>query len=131
MTIECAFFGTLGRDAESKTSKAGNPYLRINVRCGDGEAATWVNTMVFDEEAVAAVDRLIKGSSVYIEGTLKLDTWTGQDGTERHGLNCMARYCRMPAIGQHRPRKPAPAPAVPQRAAGDQARPEFDDQIPW
>ena len=30
--IECAFFGTLGRDAESKVSKTGKPYLRLNVR---------------------------------------------------------------------------------------------------
>jgi hypothetical protein len=34
--IECAFFGALGRDAEFKTSQRGNPYLRLNIRAGDG-----------------------------------------------------------------------------------------------
>jgi hypothetical protein len=37
--IECAFFGVLGRDGEAKTSKAGKPYLRLNMRVGDGESA--------------------------------------------------------------------------------------------
>jgi hypothetical protein len=37
--IEAAFFGSLGRDAEAKTSKNGKPYLRMNVSVGDGDAA--------------------------------------------------------------------------------------------
>jgi hypothetical protein len=45
MSIECAFSGSLVRDAETKTSKAGKQYVRINVRVENGEAA---NTMVFD-----------------------------------------------------------------------------------
>ena len=31
-------FGTLGKDAETKTSAAGKPYLRLNIRTGDGDA---------------------------------------------------------------------------------------------
>jgi hypothetical protein len=37
-SIEAALFGTLGRDAERKTSKNGKPYLRLNVACGEGDA---------------------------------------------------------------------------------------------
>jgi hypothetical protein len=43
MSIEVALFGTLGRNAESKVSKSGKPYLRLNVRVGDGDSLQWVN----------------------------------------------------------------------------------------
>jgi hypothetical protein len=39
--IEAAFFGALGRDGELKTSKNGKPYLRLNIRVGDGDTAQW------------------------------------------------------------------------------------------
>src|SRR6266436_5072399 len=37
MSIEAALFGMLGKDAETKTSAAGKPYLRLNIRTGDGD----------------------------------------------------------------------------------------------
>jgi single stranded DNA-binding protein len=105
VSIEVALFGVLGRDAESKISKNGKEYLRINVRCGDGDTAQWINAMTFDPEAIAAADRLVKGSRVYIEGTLRLDSWTGQDGAERHGLSVMSWHCKLAAIGRNRPKR--------------------------
>jgi single-stranded DNA-binding protein len=105
MSIEVALFGILGRDAESKVSKNGKPYLRLNVRCGDGDVAQWVGAMVFDEQAVAAADKMLKGARVYLEGSIKLDEWTGQDGSKRAGLSVMSWHCRLAAIGQHKPRR--------------------------
>jgi hypothetical protein len=35
--IECAFLGTLSRDAEVKVSKAGKEYLSMNMRVSDGD----------------------------------------------------------------------------------------------
>jgi single-stranded DNA-binding protein len=105
MSIEAAFFGTLGRDAESKVSKSGKPYLRINVRCGDGDGAQWVSAMVFDPQATAAVDTLVKGARVYCEGSLKLEEWTVADGTKRHGLSVMSWHTRLAAIGRNRPKR--------------------------
>ena len=72
MTIEVAAFGTLGRDAERKTSKNGRPYLRLNVACGEGDATQWVSATVFDERAIAVTDKLVKGR-VYLEGKLSLN----------------------------------------------------------
>jgi single-stranded DNA-binding protein len=129
--IECAFFGVLGRDAESKTSKAGKPYLKLACRVGDGEAAQWVNVMSFDQEAIAAADKLVKGARLYVEGRLQLDKWTAQDGTERHGLSCMSGYTRLPQIGANKPKRdgdgaPAPTQRAP-RARDD----ELSDSIPF
>jgi single-stranded DNA-binding protein len=108
--IECAFFGHLGRDAESKVSKAGKAYLRLAVRVGD--AAQWINCTVFDPEAITAADKFAKGAAVYCEGSIKLDEWTAADGTARHGLSCMSWHTRLAQIGRNKPpkeRKPVAA----------------------
>jgi single-stranded DNA-binding protein len=103
--IEAAFFGALGRDAESKTSKNGKAYLRLNVRIGDGDGAQWVSAMVFDQSAIDAADKLLKGARVYVEGSLSVNEWTDQDGGKRHGLSVMSWHCRLSQIGRNRPRK--------------------------
>jgi single-stranded DNA-binding protein len=106
MTIECAFFGTVGRDAEAKTSKNGKPYLRFSARDGDGDAAQWITVMYFGEDAVELAPKVTKGASVYVEGSLRLDTWE-QDGKSRTGLTVMSFHCRPAVIGRRRERKPA------------------------
>jgi single-stranded DNA-binding protein len=105
MSIEAAFFGALGRDAESKVSGSGKPYLRLNVRVGDGDGAQWVSVMAFDQHAIDVADRLIKGARVYIEGRISLTEWVGQDGKQRHGLSVMSWHCRLAQIGRNRPKR--------------------------
>jgi single-stranded DNA-binding protein len=128
--IEAAFFGTLGRDAESKTSKAGKPYLRLNVRVGEGDGAQWVAVMAFDEQAIAAADKLIKGARVYVEGRLSIDQWTGQDGAKRTGLSVMSWHCRLAQIGRNRPKRSENNGAKSQPATSS-ASADLNDEIPF
>ena len=60
--IEVALFGTLGRDAEHKTSAKGKAYLRANIAVSQGEETTWVNAMVFDVAAIDDAAKFIKGA---------------------------------------------------------------------
>jgi single-stranded DNA-binding protein len=110
--IESAFMGTLSRDAESKVSKSGRPYLKLNVRVGDGDAATWVNVNLFGDCATDLMSKaLLKGQAVYVEGRLTLDTWESASGEKRTGLSVMSCFARPTAIGDRRPkreRKPKP-----------------------
>src|SRR5260370_23774088 len=131
MSIEAALFGMLGKDAETKTSAAGKLYLRLNIRTGDGDAAQWINAMCFDADAIARAEQLRKGAAVYIEGTLKLDEWTGQDGANRHGLSLMSWHCRLSQIGRNRPRRAASAREDKPKAAGTRrARAAATDYAP-
>ena len=123
MTIEVALFGTLGRDCERKTSKNGKPYLRLNVACGEGDATQWVSVTCFDPRAIENAASFIKGARVYVEGTLSLDKWTGQDGTERHGLSVMSWHTRLAQIGRAKTKSEKPKPA-PQSADAP-----FEDEI--
>jgi single-stranded DNA-binding protein len=139
MSIEAAFFGTLGKDAEPKTSTSSKPYLLLNVRVGENEGAQWVNVRMFDAAALATADKLVKGSRVYIEGRIKLDQWTTHDGANRAGLSCMSWHCHLAEIGRHKTKRTRQAGA-PSVAAGSanfgggtsQATPgDLDDEIPF
>jgi single-stranded DNA-binding protein len=131
MGIEAAFSGTLGRDAESKTSAKGKKYLRASVRVGHGDGAQWVNVTAFDPNATAIVNKFVKGAAVYIEGRLTLDKWKANDGSDRTGLNVMSWHCRLAQIGRNKTKRlradvaPAFAPAAPGKQHAD-----FDDEIP-
>lgn len=126
MSIEAALFGTLGRDAELKTSSKGKPYLRANIAVSEGEATTWVNATIFDQAAVEGAAKLVKGARIYIEGRLQLSEWTDRDGRQRHGLSLMSWHCRLSAIGRNRKRDDRrEGPGAP---AGGYA---LDDEVPF
>jgi single-stranded DNA-binding protein len=133
MTIEVALFGVLGRDAETKVSKSGTPYLRLNIRCGDADAVQWISAMVFGDDVPELAARLEKGSRVYLEGTLKLNEWTGADGGTRHGLSVMSWHCKLAAIGRNRPKRDdstkTAASAPTSAAARGTAHNDLDDEI--
>jgi single-stranded DNA-binding protein len=86
MSIDCAFFGFLAADAEQRTSQAGKVWVRMRVGVGKDDAVQWVSVAVFGKAAETAGE-LKKSDRVYCEGAIKLDTWRGQDGIERHGLS--------------------------------------------
>jgi single-stranded DNA-binding protein len=128
MSIEAALFGTLGRDAERKTSKNGKPYLRLNIASGEGDATQWVSATVFDERAIAVADGFVKGARVYLEGKLSLNEWTASDGTTRTGLSVLSWHCRLSQIGRAKAKLEKPKPGPPTAPAG---APPFDDEIPF
>ena len=92
MTIDCAFYGFLAADADARTSKAGKPWTRPRVGVGRDDDMQWINVAVFGKAAETAA-ALKKGDKIYVEGSIKLDTWRGNDGVERRGLAVAAFKC--------------------------------------
>jgi single-strand DNA-binding protein len=127
MTIECAFFGTLARDAEHKMSQKGKPYLRFSVRVGDGDDPDWVSVMSFDDQALEVRDKMVKGARVYVEGKISINEWTGQDGNKRHGLQAMSWHTRLSEIGQNKPKRSDTA----QHGTHAPLRDDLDDPLPF
>jgi single-strand DNA-binding protein len=118
-SIEAAFIGRVGRDPDLRTSQSGNPWTALSVAVGEGEEVQWIRVAVFGERAEQLAGQLHKGDRVYVEGRLKLDTWTAQDGKERTGLSVAAwKAEKLGEIGRHKPARPKaplegenPAPA--------------------
>jgi single-strand DNA-binding protein len=136
MPIEAAILGTLGRNAELKTSARGDPFVKFSVAVSDGVETQWVNVCAFDQSAVAAAGNLTKGTRVYAEGKLRAAEYTAGDGSKRLGLSLLANYCRPAEIGQTRRKRPrarrprteisAPTALPPQTTAVP-----FNDDLPW
>ena len=103
MSIECAFHGFCAADAEVRTSQARKRWVRFLVGAGKHDTLQWVSVAVFGKAAEKAAE-LKKADRCYIEGTIKLDRWTGNDGTERHGLSVAAYKCEPThRIGRNKP----------------------------
>jgi single-stranded DNA-binding protein len=65
----------------------------------------WLGVAVFGKAAENAAG-LKKGDRIYVEGTLRLDSWKGHDGQERHGLSVASFKCeRTHQIGRNRPKR--------------------------
>jgi single stranded DNA-binding protein len=113
--IQCAFTGKLGQDAELKTSKHDKPWSSFSVAVdmeASEEATTWVRVAVFGEMATRLCPELKKGTEVYCEGRLRLDSWTGRDGREHSGLRVAAAKVEVLGRIGYDPyqRKPKPEP---------------------
>jgi single-stranded DNA-binding protein len=82
-----------------------------------------VRVAVFGALATRLYPELKKGTEVYCEGRLKLDSWTGKDGRERTGLSvAAAKVLVLGRIGfdpYSRKTKPEPPPVE---------HPEFEGQ---
>jgi single-stranded DNA-binding protein len=61
----------------------------------------WVRVGHFGDAAEGLVEQLVKGSEVYIEGRLKMNTWQATDGTPRSGLNVTAWKLEVVGEGRH------------------------------
>jgi single-strand DNA-binding protein len=125
--IQCAFTGKIGQGPELKTSKAGNPWLSLHVAIdaeGEAEGTTWARVVVFGGLATELHPALRKGTEVYVEGKLRLESWTGKDGRERSGLSVAGS--RVEVLGRigfdPHPRGSTDPPV---------AQPEFEQDLPF
>ena len=84
--------GNLGGDPEMRYTANGSPVTTFSVatnrryRTRDGEQreeTEWFRVVTWNQLAETCNQYLTKGRRVYVEGRLKSDTWTGQDGQTR------------------------------------------------
>ena len=108
-----------------------SPGTRLRIGVGKDAAVQWVQVAVFGKAAETA-GNLKKADRVYIEGSIKLDTWRGNDGTERHGLSVAAFKCEPThRIGRNRSKnKGADGVGRPLKLAAD-ASTDLNDEIPF
>jgi single-stranded DNA-binding protein len=120
--IEACFEGRLAADPELRTSKAGRAWLSCRVAVGEGDTVQWIKVAVF-AKAEELAGQLTKGSRVYCEAALRVETWTDKDGHERWGLSAGCWRCEpLGLIGRNRPAKPKGGPRAPSDAAAENGR---------
>ncbi len=146
--------GNLGNDPDTKYTQGGMAITRISLattsvrkdKDGNHQERTEGHRVVFfGKLGEIAGEYLRKGSSVYVEGSLRYDKYTGQDGVEKYSTDIIADEMQMlggkgegGGGGGDRPQRSAPAqrqdsgprrqaPAAQQAPMDDFA----DDDIPF
>lgn len=144
--------GNVGQDPEIKYTQGGMAICALSLattsvrKDRDGnvqEQTQWHRIKFFGKAAEIVGEHVKKGSQLYVEGSIKYDKFTGQDGVEKYITEIMGDDFQFmggnpQGNGQQRqaPSRPAPqrqAPARPQRQAPQQ---DFgadfaDDDIPF
>lgn len=96
--------GNLGNDPEVKYTQAGMAITRVSLattsvrkdRDGNQQERTeWHRVVFFGKLGEIAGEYLRKGSSVYVEGELRYDKYTGQDGVEKYTTDIVANEMQM------------------------------------
>jgi single-strand DNA-binding protein len=96
--------GNLGNDPDTKYTQAGMAITRISLattsmrkdRDGNNQERTeWHRVVFFGKLGEIAGEYLRKGSSVYVEGELRYDKYTGQDGVEKYTTDIVANEMQM------------------------------------
>lgn len=96
--------GNLGNDPDTKYTQSGMAVTRISLattsvrkdREGNTQERTeWHRVVFFGKLAEIAGEYLRKGSQVYVEGEIRYDKYTGQDGQERYSTDIVANEMQM------------------------------------
>lgn len=96
--------GNLGNDPEVKYTQGGMAICRISLattsvrkdRDGNQQERTeWHRVVFFGKLGEIAGEYLRKGSQVYVEGSLRYDKYTGQDGVEKYTTDIVADDMQM------------------------------------
>lgn len=88
--------GNLGRDPELRYTPQGTAVCNFSIATNEkrrdkaGEmqdVTTWFKVTLWGKQAEVAAKYLTKGSSVYVEGRLRVEEWTDRDGNNRQTLD--------------------------------------------
>ena len=96
--------GNLGNDPDIKYTQSGMAVTRISLattsvrkdRDGNQQERTeWHRVVFFGKLGEIAGEYLRKGSQVYVEGSIRYDKYTGQDGVEKYSTDIIADEMQM------------------------------------
>ena len=137
--------GNLGNDPEVKHTQGGMCVCTVSLattsvrkdRDGNTQERTeWHRVKLFGKLGEIAAEYLRKGSQVYIEGSIRYDKFTGQDGVEKYFTDIIADEMQM--LGgrsdgdrpqqRQRPRQERSAPRTQPTTTDDSLD---DDDIPF
>lgn len=97
--------GNLGADPEVRYTGSGTAIATLSVATSESwtdkqsgekqERTEWHRVKLFGRLAEIAGEYLKKGRQIYIEGSLRTDKYTGQDGVERYSTDIIGNEMQM------------------------------------
>ena len=108
--IEATLTGNVGRVPETRVTRTGKQMANFSVastvKSGDSEQTTWVDVVVFDEQADIVTETLQPGDRVVVSGSLQLEQYTKKDGTAGYSLRMLANEVSSSLRWRKRDRSP-------------------------
>ena len=96
--------GNLGNDPETKYTQGGMAVTKVSLATtsvrkdkegNTQERTDWHRVTFFGKLGEIAGEYLRKGSQVYVEGSIRYDKYTGQDGVERYSTDIIGDDMQM------------------------------------
>lgn len=129
--------GNLGNDPELKFTQGGMAVCTLSLattsvrkdRDGNQQERTeWHRVKLFGKLGEIAGEYLKKGRQVYIEGSIRYDKFTGQDGVEKYFTDIVADEMQMLG-GNPESATREKAPSAPRREAPSASNASFADDF--
>ena len=128
--------GNLGADPEVRQFGNGGSVTNISVATSERwtdkqtgepkEQTEWHRVAMFNRLGEVAAQYLRKGSSVYVEGSLRTRKWQDENGNDRYSTEIRADSMQM--LGGTQSGQPSQQAAQPQQS---QSAPVDDDDLPF
>ena len=126
--------GNLGADPETRYTQSGTAITTLSIATSEQwtdkqsgekkERTEWHRVKAFGKLAEIAGEYLKKGSTVYIEGQIRTEKYTGKDGVERYSTDIVAKEMQM--VG---PRSQGERTHT--QNGGDRTQDGLDDDLPF
>lgn len=135
-----SFTGTVGRDAEVKSTPSGQTVLNVtvanNIGFGERQQTLWVRVALWGKRAEGQLGQYLKkGQQVFVSGELSMREYQAADGSAKSSLELNANVIDL--VGKRNdqsavaaPQNYAPSPAQ-ANYAQDNFAAAFDDDIPF
>lgn len=138
----CMFLGGLCADPDLRFGQSGTAVLKLRLACSERykdrdeqwkDRVEYVNVTVFGKRGEALAKILVKGSGVFVEGSLRTSSYDNREGvktwrTEIVASNVILTGSKPGGRGAPREEQPAPEPAAVDDAQGGGYG---DDDLPF
>lgn len=88
--------GRLAKEPECRYTQSGKCVCSFSLAMDDGwgenKKTTFLPIIVWDKQAEACGNNLIKGQQVVVEGRMQVRSYTAQDGSKRWVTECVAQH---------------------------------------
>lgn len=91
--LKISFIGNIGSDARVQQFQEGE-FIVFNVACNEGrDRVVWVSCS--SRNHIKLREWLVRGQAVYCEGILITRLYTGRDGSQQIGINCLVNQIEL------------------------------------
>lgn len=97
--LKALLIGNVGKNPDIKQTSTSKKIASFSVAStygtGNDAVTTWVTCEAWEKTAEIVEKYVGKGSQVYVEGRIKLETWTDKEGKERASLKMVVAELKL------------------------------------